>query len=422
MRVAIASVLLAIAIALVLRAAEPEAATAATPAVTQMAEVAARDRAIAFYRARAGRDPQGALDWAQLAGLYLQRARETGSHDDLHAAEDAARLSLSRLRARNGRSAVTLANALMGQHRFAEAAAVAAELVRCEPDVASYRALEAEIALERGDDATAKAAFATLAGDGTSDLAVAPRWARWLQMQGRDAEAYRCLQAALAVAKLRRNDLPLEQLAWFHWRTGEAALRCGLLREADDLFRAGLSLEPADARLYVARARLAARRGDWPAAGDFAARALELRTDTAALTVAYAAAYTSGDCDQARDLDRRLRACVSSHEGVDRHYVGFLLDFALDPAAALALAEADVAERRDPQAWHLLARALLANQRPQAAREAMLQAMRWGARDADYQRTIADIEAALGHAATSRAWRDLAAVELTTARGRPNGR
>ena len=394
------AVTLAIALALV----------ASNAVAARMAEVTTRDRAIAFYAARVDRDPQGALDLAQLAGLYLQRARETGSHDDLHAAEDAARLSLARSRARNGRSLVTLANALMGQHRFAEAAAVAAELVRFDPEVASYRALQAEIALERGDDATVKAAFAALMEAGaTADLGVAPRWARWLQMQGRDAAAYLCMQQALATARRNRDALPVEQLAWFHLRTGEAALRCGAARDADALFQAGLAIEPADPRLCVARARLAAQRGDWETARARADRALSLRVDTPALAVAYAAAVALGDCDRAHNIEQRLRACVAAHEGIDRTYVAFLLDHGRDPAAALALAEADVAERRDPQAWHLMARALLANDRAAEARAAMLQACRWGARDPEFQRTVAAIEAALGHDETGRAWGALSA-------------
>ena len=53
-----------------------------------------RDLDIEFYRARVTRDPRSARDFTQLAGLYLQRARETADNEDLVRAEETARHSL----------------------------------------------------------------------------------------------------------------------------------------------------------------------------------------------------------------------------------------------------------------------------------------------------------------------------------------
>ncbi len=53
-----------------------------------------RDLDIEFYQRRVGRDPRSARDYAQLAGLYLQRARETADNGDLVRAEQNARRSL----------------------------------------------------------------------------------------------------------------------------------------------------------------------------------------------------------------------------------------------------------------------------------------------------------------------------------------
>ena len=57
-----------------------------------------RDANLRFFTARAERDPRGALDLARVAALLNERARSTGSRDDLTAAERAARHSLENRR------------------------------------------------------------------------------------------------------------------------------------------------------------------------------------------------------------------------------------------------------------------------------------------------------------------------------------
>jgi hypothetical protein len=61
-----------------------------------------RDQDIEFYSRRVARDPRSARDYAALAGLYLQRARETADNEDLRRAEWNARHSLQLRSARNG--------------------------------------------------------------------------------------------------------------------------------------------------------------------------------------------------------------------------------------------------------------------------------------------------------------------------------
>src|SRR5687768_5395051 len=64
-------------------------------------EAAIREQDIGFYAARAARDPQGAIDLAQLSALYLRRARATGDNEDLLRAESTARRSLRNRAGRN---------------------------------------------------------------------------------------------------------------------------------------------------------------------------------------------------------------------------------------------------------------------------------------------------------------------------------
>jgi tetratricopeptide (TPR) repeat protein len=136
-------------------------AALAVPALTE-AEV--RDRDIAFYQARIERDPLGARDRAQLAGLFLDRARDTGDNTDLVRAEEIARGSLANRRAHNSRALAVLINSLLGQHRYPEALAAARDLAQLEPEARSVRAQLGEIEMELGQYDSARAVFGSLAG------------------------------------------------------------------------------------------------------------------------------------------------------------------------------------------------------------------------------------------------------------------
>src|SRR5207247_2614697 len=106
------------------RSAPPRQAAAAAPAPA-LSESEIRDLDIEFYKARAKRDPTGAADLARLAGLYLQRSRETGDPRDAVRAEQAARRSLRNRASHNDQAEQVLSSSLLSQHRFAEALVVA---------------------------------------------------------------------------------------------------------------------------------------------------------------------------------------------------------------------------------------------------------------------------------------------------------
>src|SRR5882724_5320460 len=231
------------------------------PPPLALSETEVRNLDIEFYRARVARDPLGARDRAQLAGLYLSRARETGDNGDLVRAEETARGSLANRRSRNGKALAVLVNSLLAQHRYSEALAAARDLAELEPEARSVQALLGEIEMELGLYDSARATFGSLAG-WTRDLAVAPRLARWLELQGHNQEAHRLLVQTRDNAR-RLPGLPAEQAAWFELRVGDIALRNGRLAEAADAFRAGLTAHPEDYRLLAAEARLAAMSHDW---------------------------------------------------------------------------------------------------------------------------------------------------------------
>ena len=132
---------------------------------------------LAFFEARVARDSFAARDHAQLARLYLERARRGGMADaDLARAEEHARRPLALRSAHNGEALQILASTLMGRHQFLEARASAERLLVQDSTSLSARALLGEIQVELGAYREAARTFGTLLTART-DLAVAPRYA-----------------------------------------------------------------------------------------------------------------------------------------------------------------------------------------------------------------------------------------------------
>lgn len=363
-------------------------------------EAARLDADLRFYRARVAADPWAANDRARVAALLLQRARNTGDYADYLQAEAAARASLAARGGRNAAAQVSLVGALMAQHRFAEARSVAEALVRADPVRPSYRSLLGELQMELGDYAGARATFGALEPQ-RSNLGVAPRYARWLEVVGRTNDARTVLYAAAHDAAAR-GDLPREQVAWFHLRVGDLELRNGRLDAAEKAFRAGLGAHPEDYRLLGEMARLAAARGEWAAALQLGERATAQVLDPATLAVMSDAALAAGDRAQAEEYARVMEVSVRRQAGsLHRGWALFLLDRGLRVDAVAAQAEADLRTRRDVYGWDLLAWARHRQHRDAEAARAMANALAPGTRDAALFYHAGMIERARGHDAAA---------------------
>jgi tetratricopeptide (TPR) repeat protein len=374
---------------------------AAHPGAPDEAELRTAD--IAFYERRTAADPQSSEDRATLAALYLQRGRETGAEVDFVRAERAALQSLVLRTTRNGKTFVTLAAALLAQHQFTGARRVAGELVAREPDAPAYRALLGETQVELGDYVAARRTFATVDAT-TASLSIAPRLARWAELNGRLDLARRLLRGALADAELR-DDLPREQLAWFYLRVGDFELRNGRPEAAARALKQGLTVDPNDGRVLSTLARLAAVRGRWPEAVEWGERAIAVRVDPATLGLLSDAHAALGDSASAAEYARALEVSVSGQSGPYHRAWGlFLLDHDRRVAEVLARARVDVETRRDVYGYDLLAWALHKAGRDDEAQRAMTQALRLGTPDAGLYFHAGMIERALGDRQAARAY------------------
>lgn len=378
-----------------------------TPAV--MAQVKIRNRDIALFEERARTDPYSAADRSRLASLFLQRARETGDYEDFRRAEKVARESVRLRTERNAGGMLMLSSSLLAQHRFAEAREVAERLVAIDPDKPSFRSLLAEIQLELGDYTAADASFRSLRMD-RYNLAVAPRYAHWLELTGASREAQQILYASLEQA-IGRSDLPREQIAWYYLRVADFEARFGRLDKAESAARDGLTLEPADHRLWSMLARIAATRRDWKRVVEYGERAGS-RADFATLALIGDAHQAMRESDKAEAYYQRIEAgAVENPEPFARQWTMFRLNHGRELAATLEILERENKLRPDVLGWDMYAWALYKNGRFAEARAAYPHALANGTEEATFYFHAAMIEKALGNpkaeAAHLRRARDL---------------
>jgi tetratricopeptide (TPR) repeat protein len=365
------------------------------------------DSNIAFYEAVARRDPTGGMAMGQLALFYMRRARATGSYEDVLRSESAARRSLTNRGMHNTRARQALAASLLSEHRFTDALAIAQELADRDPGNAAFRASLGEIQMELGRYGEARASFESVAGY-TNDLSVAPRLARWAELQGRPDEAYHLLDRSV-LAVLDRHDVPAEQQAWFWLRLGDLQLRRGRMSDAAAAYERGLGVHENDYRLLAAMAKMEAARQHWQAAIDFGQRAVAVSLDPATLGTISDAYAALGDSARARDYAHAMEIAVSKQAtAYHRAWSLFLLDHGRRVNEVLAKAQEELRTRKDIYGYDVVAWALHACGRDREARDAMTHALSLGTQDALLFYHAGVIDRALGRA-------DAAARELARA-------
>jgi tetratricopeptide (TPR) repeat protein len=395
-----AAVAAGIAIGAGLAVGHPHRVTAAPspPAATE-SEIRSLD--IEFYERRIAEDSLSAADRSRLAGLYLQRARETGSYPDYEHAAALARESLALRESHNGPTYVLLASALLAKHEFAEALRVARRLHASDTTDASHTALLAEVELETGDYRSAARHFAAVASQADKP-SIAARLARWYEITGRLEKARALLRRSAARLGTSR-DVPREQLAWFHYRLGELHLRAGQLESADSAFQRALVVLPTDYRALGGLTRLSSARGDWRAVVDYGSKAIAVQLDPATLGTMSDAYAALGDTAQARSFADAMAVSALSQPGpIHRAWGLFLLDHDRDVLRVLREARAEIRGRRDVYGYDLLAWALYKSRRIDEARKASTLALAQGTEDANLLYHAAVIAAAAGDSTGAR--------------------
>lgn len=337
------------------RSAKPLVALSTTP----YNEAEVRDRDIELYTRRTVEDPSSAIDRFTLARLLFTRSRNTGSTTDLERAEKLVRESIAERTQRNYQAFELLSSLLMAHHKFADARAVALRADSLDPNNPSHLALLGEIELELGNYDAAATHFEAVHYDGRN-FTTGARVARWYEVTGRINMARQFLKRAI-VAVDRRDDLPGEQVAWFHYRLGELELRAGNVAAADSAFRRGLARHADDVRILGGLARSSLAKGEWQQAVDYGERGTAVQLDPATLGAVSVAYGKLGDTAQAASYAHAMSVSALKQPGVIHRAWGmFLLDHgtAEDRADVLKRARRELRDRKDVYGHDLLAWAL----------------------------------------------------------------
>ncbi|MEO7455913.1 MAG: hypothetical protein ABIY52_06605 [Gemmatimonadaceae bacterium] len=350
---------------------------AATPLASD-AEI--RDKDIEYFAARARRDPTGGSDLARLGALHVARGRETGDPRDAEQAEKYARQSLKNRPERNGQAAQVLQASLLAQHRFDEALQLALRARDDDPQNPSLRASVGEIEMELGMYDSARVSFDSI-HVALGDPAVAPRLARWAELQGDTPRARRLLRAALATVRTL-PEVPREQLAWYWLRIGDVEFRARNFAAADSAYRSGLGVRPDDYRLLSAAAHSALLQQKWQRAIVFGERAIAMTLDPATLGTLSDAYAATGDTARAAEYARVLDVVVLKQPGAyHRAWSLFLLDHDRHVAIVARKIREEMKTRKDVYAYDLLAWSLHKQGRDREAERAMALALQLGTKD-----------------------------------------
>ena len=355
-----------------------------------------RDKDIEFYQKRLLEDPESAADRSRLALLFLARSREAGNYTDVQRAESLAIESLHLRESHNSGTFTILASARLASHDFRGALDAARRLVATDPTSPTSRALLGEILLEIGQYDEARSIFTALEAN-TSQLSVASRLARWYELTGRMGQARNVARYA---ARRARTDggLTREQIAWFHLRSGDLALKSGNLHEADSAYTLGLTIFPGDYRILAAQARLASARGDWHGAVAAGEQAIAVQLDPGTLGILADAWMALGDSAQSASYARAMTVSALKQPGpIHRAWGLFLIDHGQRTDDVLLRVRKEQTTRRDVYGYDLLAWTLHARGDDRGAWRAMQQALSQGTQDAQIAFHAAAIAHALGN-------------------------
>jgi tetratricopeptide (TPR) repeat protein len=345
----------------------------------------ATTKAVEFWKKRAERDGTVAQGWGELARAYLARHHQSGSLDDARRAEESARRAI----ALGGGAGVQviLGRALLSQHRFPEAFAVAEKAARGD---GLANALLCDVLIELGRLDRARAAFS--AYPGTDPLDRIALEARMLEAQG-DSEALIGRLRELCGLADRMPQLPAELAAWYHVRLGHTLIDLGRLSEGREACRTALRIVPGEHAALVGLAEAEAAEGRW-------AETLRLAEDSArnapadfeAVHLIARAEAALGRQDRAEVAYARLRSMVQGSPRIyDRLYARACVRAGRDLETALACAEADLALRQDAQGHETLALVLDRLGRRDRARAAIEAARKLAPEDPEIRRHADEI-------------------------------
>jgi tetratricopeptide (TPR) repeat protein len=354
---------------------------------------------VTFWGDRFARSPRDFVSATRLAASEIELARATGDITAFLAANIAVDGALKAYPdyalALDYRGVVAVA-----LHRFADARDNAEAILTDTPDDLTARATLGDAALELGDVRAAEDAFGKLIAADDS-AAVRVRVSHLAFIEGRTTDAVAAAHSAVAAAIDEGSGG--SALGWYQYQLGDTLINTGDRVRAAAAYAAALAADPRSHLAYWGLGRVAAvdgRLGEAIADVSHAIAIVPLPEFVARRADLYRLRGGEGDARREAD-DRKTVLAIAKLAGAasnvyDRTLAIYLAGSGADPARSLTLAEAEIAVRKDVYGYDALAWALLANDRPAEADNAMTTALGFGTRDAKLLYHAGMIKAALG--------------------------
>ncbi len=336
------------------------------------------DQAIEFFQAKVALNPDDFTSYRHLGEFHLRKAEQGGGLPEFVKAEAALRRSLE-LFPDAPRARASLAAALSSQHKFAEALAIARELVRQDPRDVDALATMGDALLETGQYPEAEAAFRDL-----QRLAPIPpvtaRLANLAELKGDHSQALELMGRAATEA--RGQSATPKADAWYVARLGDIALAAGRLDDADRHYAAvPEGVDPYhDATFGLGRVRLA--QGQLDEALPLLEKAVGIGPDPHMLALLGDLYVHANQPEKAAPLFAQLERETEGQAAYLRERSYFLADHDRKLPEALELAQLDYQQRKDVFGSDALAWALFKNGRVDEARDAIDAALKLGTQDA----------------------------------------
>lgn len=349
------------------------------------------DAAIAVWTANLAAEPADFIAAIHLGELYLARTRITGDAADIKRAMQAADRALD-IDATLLAARLIRAQAAHAAHDFAGAEADALAVLETAPDAPEALAVLGDARLELGAYEAAAATYARLdeLADGPPVVA---RLARQAAVTGRLDEARDLAASATDLATA--GDRAPAELAWYHGLEASLAFQSGDLFDAESSWRQALELWDGSAAAHAGLGRTLAAVGRLDDARSSLERAVAIQPQPDTLRLLADILDRAGEADAA-EATRVTFVSVAELLRQNRPISLFLADRGEDPERAVALAQADLAIRRDVYAHDTLAWALLAAGRAAEADVEMRAALAIGTESALLDYHAGMIAAALG--------------------------
>lgn len=370
-----------------LQSASSDAPAFVPPAAPIVSNESATENTIRFLENKIKDDPEDFSANSKLAGLYLQKLRETGNVQYLDLAFRTARASLDSVAdVRNTGGLAALTQAEFASHEFTNARDHALRLIELEPRKSYPQIMLGDALIELGDYEKAEIAYKKIPFlDSGISHASENRLARLAQLKGNNAGAQKHFANALKLA-LDLPAPPRETVAWLRWQLGETAFSVGDYETAEKHYQDTLLTFPDYFRAIASFGKVRAARGDLRGAIEHYEKAVRLLPDpnfVTALGDLYKLAGREEDAKNQYELVEQIGR-LSEFNGAlyNRSLALFYADHDLKPEEAYNLAAKEYETRKDIYGADALAWTAFKAGKMTEAETAIKEALRLGTKDA----------------------------------------